>query len=293
MRVIFDRSAFHGERFRVLQKSRLGQLVRHGAIQVYHTPIFIEETIAAFGSQGAAGEWREHLAFALDICNGGFFLEKQEIWQEEIVRGHRATAMRLLPARRNRYGSASDLKKRLRELVRNGDLSAEWQGTEQDRDESHRKKIEQRRIAGLMRRDIEAARRDGRLLMPLDAARFEDTISQDLVFAGRLLMRHVDEVRCKVLAEKWATRPMEYPFYTAFVEGFLYHQFHALIKHNKKIDSNAQGDYEQLIYLLWADVFVSNDITFLRDAFNEIWAPRGKRLETAESFAALLENPPV
>jgi hypothetical protein len=45
MRVIFDRSAFHGERFVVLRDSPLQGLVNAKRVTVIHTPIFLEETI--------------------------------------------------------------------------------------------------------------------------------------------------------------------------------------------------------------------------------------------------------
>ncbi len=34
------------------------------------------------------------------------------------------------------------------------------------------------------------------------------------------------------------------------------------------LDDNARADYEQLAYLTWADLIVSNDTRFLLDAFN-------------------------
>jgi hypothetical protein len=38
------------------------------------------------------------------------------------------------------------------------------------------------------------------------------------------------------------------------------------------------------------DIFVSNDTRFQRAAFDELWRPKGKRLETAESFADLMRR---
>ena len=264
-------------------------LVRRNEVQVYHTQLFLEETITSYESQGATGEWRDHLRFALDICNGGIFLRPSQLWHEEIVRGRRTSAMRLLPTRRHRdYGSSPDLVRELRQLSKTGDLSAEYRDSMQERAELFQKKKAQRAIAGDMRRDIENALRDRRLTVPLSTAKFEDTISQALIETGKQIMRQVDARRAVALGEMWAKRPADFPFYTAFVEGLIYHQFHAMFEHNKKIDVNAQADYEQLAYLLWADVFVSNDAKFQRDAFDTLWKPRGKHMETVESFASLL-----
>jgi hypothetical protein len=69
----------------------------------------------------------------------------------------------------------------------------------------------------------------------------------------------------------------------------LYSGYYAAIEHNRPIDRNAQADFEQLAYLIWADIVVSNDEGFYRSAFQTLWAPRGKRMESAQSFAALLQ----
>lgn len=53
---------------------------------------------------------------------------------------------------------------------------------------------------------------------------------------------------------------------------------------------NAQADYEQLAYLNWADVFVSNDEGFLASAFADLWRPRNKRLLTCQEFVGLVER---
>lgn len=51
----------------------------------------------------------------------------------------------------------------------------------------------------------------------------------------------------------------------------------------------APADYEQLAHLIWADVVVSDRQAFFRSAFDTLWKPRGKRMESAASFIELLE----
>lgn len=287
MRVIFDRSAFHGERFETLARSPLQQLARTNRIQVFHTPIFIEETIATFGSAGPSGDWRRHLAFALQICNGGIFDEKTDIWHREIVEGRGQKARYLMTERLRKHGSKTHLVQRLSEAVRTGDLRKEWSDTQSMRDESHQKKKNQKALARDIRAEISNAIREGRIAAPISAASFKHFRDSELIRTGRHLMRLVDVRREAQLADQWERCPDRYPFYSAFVEGILYSVHHAAVEHNKPIDDNAQGDYEQLAYLTWADMIVSDDTRFLRDAFKAVWKPRGKRLETSESFAAL------
>jgi hypothetical protein len=51
------------------------------------------------------------------------------------------------------------------------------------------------------------------------------------------------------------------------------HGPYAAIEHNKRIDDNAQADYEQLSYLTWADVILSDDTRFPRDCFDAVCRP--------------------
>ena len=67
----------------------------------------------------------------------------------------------------------------------------------------------------------------------------------------------------------------------------VYTLYHAICRPNDGIDTNAQIDFELLAYLAWADIVVSNDERFFAQVVEAIWKPRGKRMETAESFAAL------
>ena len=87
LRVIFDRSAFHGARFRQLKDSRLKDLCRSGRMKVYHTPVFLNETISTYRPGEQDADWQTHLRFALDTCNGGIFLNKEDLWYQELVVG--------------------------------------------------------------------------------------------------------------------------------------------------------------------------------------------------------------
>ncbi len=290
MRVIFDRSAFHGERFEALRASPLRRLVDANRIIVMHTPIFLEETVATFGKTGVQGEWRQHLEFALDICNGGIFQEKVDIWHDELVSGRGPHARYLLRERKDRHGSRPQLVKRLREAASSGDLREEWADTQADRDESYRKSQNQRATARNIRADISQAIRNAAPSGSLSDVSFATSRKSEFIPVGRHLMKLVDLKSQSSLGDQWEENPARYPFYSAFVEGLVYSLHYAAVEHNKRIDDNAQADFEQLAYLTWADVFVSNDTRFLSDAFAAIWKPRGKRIETAESFANLIRR---
>ena len=268
-RVIFDRSAFD-QGYQALKNSRLKDLCRDGRIRVFHTPTFLEETICAYGvARPRAADWPEHLQFALDTCNGGIFREKSEIWYEELVADYGTNAS---------YVESERLMEILRNVARNPDISQEFEASEAERENDKQKHLNTKEILKEIRND-ERESLGGRTW-----AQYRD---EQLVPNGTLLMEKVCARRAKWLADRWAQRQARYPFFTAFVEGFSYMQYHAALRPHRKMDKNAQADYEQLAFLTWADIVVSEDKKFFRDAFDAIWKPRGKRLETAESFAVL------
>ena len=288
LRVIFDRSAFHGSRYQALKDSRLRDLCRRGRIEVFHTFVFINETIASVSAGERAADWPEHLQFALEICNGGIFLTKEQIWHEEIVAGRGKFARNLLPEHPNKnYFSRPQLVDRLQEVASTGDPSPEWSDTEGMRMDNRQKRRNQRTIMLDARNEVARIRRERGITDPFDSYTFAELCNDSLLHTGRDLMDLVCARRAASLTDQWARCPQRFPFYSAFIEGILYAFHHAVTRQNDPVDENAQLDYEQLCYLTWADIVVSDDQKFFRQTFEDIWKPRGKRFETAESFAAL------
>ena len=119
---------------------------------------------------------------------------------------------------------------------------------------------------------------------------FERFRADQFLRTGRILMGVVSRAKSAALAGQWSRQPGQYPFYSAFVEGFLYAGYSAAFEHNERLDRNAQADYEQLAYLNWADIVVSDDTRFFARAFNSIWKARRKVLVTTEGFANLLDR---
>lgn len=291
-RVIFDRSAFQGAAFDLLSKSPLLELCRRGVVRVFHTPVFLDETLQSYGSRRAGDAWRRELLYAVEICNGGLLLDKAEIWHNELVAGRGPFARFLIPERRSRRypKSRSELLRTLRAAAESGDLSKEWKETTAERAVVQTRKDNQRAISSSIRNQVIAGIRDKRVVGGVAAYPFEQFRSTQYERTGRHLMDLVDKSRTSALADQWARRPNRFPYYSAFVEGFLYNGYYAVVEHSEALDRNAQPDYEQLAYLTWADLVVSDDQKFFRRAFETLWKPRGKRLESSTDFAALLER---
>ena len=282
MRVIFDRSSFHGGRFKTLVDSPLRSLVKSGQLKVFLTPVFIEETLNQYGSARAGDDWREHLKFAVETCNGGVLLDKTEIWRNELVSGEGAAARYLRPERSTRrYGkSRAEVLARLLEIADTADMDEAWQASANEREEVQQKKNNQRELYVKIRGMVSEAMRHNSYAR----SSWKDYTGADFLKVGRYLMKLVDKRRQIELGDVWERDPWHYPHYSAFIQGLMYAIFHAAEKPNEKIDRNSQADYEQLAYLTGVDAIVSNDEKFLGQAFNTIWAPRNKRFFTTQQF---------
>ncbi len=65
---------------------------------------------------------------------------------------------------------------------------------------------------------------------------------------------------------------------------------YAATRPNDRIDLNAQADLDLMTHLLRADALVSNETGLLRNAFNDIWRPRGKVLFSSQEFADFIKK---
>lgn len=288
-RVIFDRSAFHGDRFEAIRSSGLLDLYSRGVIKVYHAPVFLEETLLSYGAGEKAKGWRDHLSYCLDICTG-IFLDRDDIWRNELVLGCGSEARYLLPERPNkRYDSRLRLIETLREKAASGDVSKEWAESAAMRKQSQINRDKQREHSASVRQKVATAIRERRVSGSARDYTFDKFRDAQLVWTGRQLMDLVDKKRSGALADQWTQDPERYPFYTGFVEGFLYAYYYAAAEHGR-LDRNAQADYELMAHLVWADLVVSDDKRFFRRAFETIWKPRGKGLLGAEEFADLINR---
>ena len=259
-------------------------LQRRGIIEVYHTPVFLEETLSSYGAGERANQWSDHLLYCLDICNG-VFLDRDQIWHNELVVGRGPFARCLLPERASRrYISRPQLVETLRDKATSGDISKEWAESAAMRKEAQVKKNNQRAISAEVRQAVATALKKRRVLGSMKDYRFSKFRNAELARTGRQLMDLVDRKRAGALAGQWMRNPARYPFYTAFVEGFLYAFYYAATEQSEPLDRNAQLDYELLAHLIWADLVVSDDQKFFRRAFDTMWKPRGRRPRVRRAF---------
>jgi len=60
--------------------------------------------------------------------------------------------------------------------------------------------------------------------------------------------------------------------------------------HQLKIDINDKSDAEQLAYLEWGDIFVSDDEKFMKEAFHLLYGKSQKRFMSSAEFIAFIKQ---
>ena len=109
-------------------------------------------------------------------------------------------------------------------------------------------------------------------------------------FGMSLISRFIQHRDKNRIFRTWLRDKHRFPFFTSFVEGMAFSSWYAGAEQNKPIDPNSQIDIQLLCCLNRSDVLVSNDARFMKDAFDELWKPKGKRFLTTEQFIQYLER---
>jgi hypothetical protein len=282
LRIIFDRSAFHGHRFELLRSGPLLDLCRSGKVSVLHTGTFLTETLALYGRKERRAELKEQFEFLKAICNGGVFRDSVDIWQDELLR-NQSLSTPLLLAR----GEEERVWARALKGIQKHVWSA-WNETAADRQKQHEKKKAQRAIYSSIRKGLPEMIRQKYPGIPLSSYSFEEHRSNAMDAMGKAIIESQFNLPVDTpIYRYWSREKDGYPYFTAFVEGLVYAGYYAAIKQNAAIDDNSQADFELLTYLNHADIVVSSDTKFFRSAFEAIWAPRRKRLVAPEDLASL------
>lgn len=277
MKIIFDRSAFHGSRFDLLQRSRLLQLTKERKVLVFHTSVFIEETVRM--RQSRNDELKRQVPFLLAICNGGWFrpllfsslVAPKSVCREELEGTTNGPLIH--------YFLRRQIESHLRKLIEGpgalpelDQAAAVWQENEQ-------KKKMQRAL-------LKDVRRAGGRIKGESFSEYYQSVVDG--YPQRLIQEviSVDQPDAKALA--WSLDPAKFPHFTAFAELFAYGRYDAEQNQHSPLDWNWQSDAEQLCFLVDVDLIVSSDQQFMRRAFDELWKPKGKRMLTPEELVKLL-----
>jgi len=289
MKIIFDRSAFHGERFDLLKRSRLPVLVGAGKILVYHTTNFLDETLRMGNSkrQSVKDALRRQWPFLKSICNGGWFRPLlfgqpplvRSVCDEELEGSDKDRSWPLVPAAKRRSIAAKVTK-----YLGESRQFPELENAQPTYDQNAQLKKENKELRSELRREHTLGKNETFL-----------EYYQSLVdLAASLFIHRPPELPIKLAAlsqpqvklEAWRLDPEKFPHFTAFLECFIYSLYDAEKNQNSVLDPNWLPDAEQLCFLVDVDAIVSSERGFMRRAVETLWQPRQKHIFTPEEFGA-------
>jgi hypothetical protein len=284
VRVVFDSNIFSVENFDSLEKSPLRRLFAAHRISPIYGHVFIEETLRAYGSTGKRDQlitrWLPFVIATCDrICN-----DFNGIFHEELVCGRGPYARKFM--RRRDY---ERLKQRLPRVPLDGTWRA-WHTSKAERDVEDAKRAAQRQISKEIRAEIVDWKkaidyRPEKHGLP----NFGAYVRTEMDHAGRAFITNLINTRNpEEVSNRWSRNKRFYPYFTEFVYDMLYLSFYAMTKPDAVLDLNAQADLNVMAHLLQGDLLVSNEQGFLRNAFNDLWKPRGKVLMTGPQFLKYL-----
>jgi hypothetical protein len=283
MRVVFDTNALSNDSLTVLEASPMRQLCRRGKLTAVYGHVFLEETMRTYGSEKHRHALvTRRLPFIIDtvgvICD-----DFVNIWHSELVQGRGLKACVYMRKR---------CKQRFLDNCRNVPADGSWRAwhdTAASRAEEDLKRAEQKKISQDIREEILCWKVNSKFdPKKCGVPELWPFIQQNLLHAGRMFINTL--VPCKdpqAVCDRWVQKPNDHPFFTIFVQNMLYIAFHAMVK-PEAIDLNAQADLDVMTHLFHSNVLVTNELRFLRSAFEDLWHPRGKVIFTAKEFASFI-----
>ena len=266
-KVLFDRSVFHGNKFEELKNCFNNRHLK-ATLSIYGNPILFEETLGLL-DKGKEKELKSHLNFIFEITNSRWFRGNHDIWPLELS----------ISSRNNKYFfmSSSEAQRMKDNLMKNIFMEKldhdELKDMADKKDEMRTKNKNIRDLCKKMRVKFPKMAKEKGKSLKLFKGSFNDFLKNDIDVTGELIIKqHVDGLanKDKVISD-WKKRKNMYPYFTQWVKLFLYIQFHAMVNQSEGIEKNAMLDIGQLTLMLNLDIFVSDDNSFMRSAFMQVY----------------------
>jgi len=284
-RVTLDRSIFHGESFDQLVNGSLRRACRSGRIAVYHTPILIEETLNLWSRLNQRERVRDQLKFITDIGNGRWFRQTGEIWTREFE--GKSEKERTFYSRRENQ----TLIDNLRDLSNGGEFEKnEFLAAMAEKEINFQKALGLRKTLVSMREEIAKERKTkAGWASPWDS--FEQYYDLNWEHCGtEMIRKHLRTDKDSEEAIKmWVQNPSRYIYFTLWIKALLYANYYARVDHNAPIDRHTQMDISLLVMARDLDAVISNDLAFMKSAFQALYGLTKEYL-TLEQFLARLEQ---
>jgi hypothetical protein len=268
-RILFDRNIFHGAKFDKLKASSLNERAASGKLEVFLTPMFFEETLMCGlrDKQTFVSHWE----YISSIHKQQWFKLASEIVSIEL--GNKLVDVEYyLQFNRKIQNIRDGVESFIAGDIPQGGLDHVLEEIAENR--QIRQQNRQRRLTL-------------RLNTPPGKYNFEEFYEANVEqLIERDLMRvHKSSER---FLEIWRTQRAECPFTEYFLRAWLSLFFLPATNHQLKVSENDRADGEQLAYLQWADIMVSDDTRYMKSAFDLLYNGSGKSLMTLADFLSYI-----
>jgi hypothetical protein len=270
-RILLDRSVFHRSKFDQLRTSPLSSLVQKGKVKVRFGPQFLEETWM-YGLQPRtrfATQWR----FLTSLEGAKWFKPVSELLALELTGQALGRKYYLQPK-----STVTHLLSTSADFVAGRIPTAVL--TELKKEIS-----ENKRIRAVMRQDRLRMRAKYRGAFRDFGSFFDQHIEP---YIEQRLVREYPNLPASLAA--WQRARSQSKFTDQFLRSRLAVFYIPIADQNLRLGDNDQADADQLPYLLWADIMVSDDTKFMREAFNLLFGQSDKQFMSLRQFLAFLES---
>ena len=285
-KILLDRSIFHGPKFELLRQTKLSALTKNHTVVIYGNPMLAEETFS-LELIGREKEAREQLRYILDITNGRWFRDREELFNIELEGKYSHDKYFFLN---------SEEQKRLLNMVRTivlkgklGEEDIKVITGRKERLSTQRENV--KTILRGMREEVpRRLKRTGKKLGDINED-FDKFYITNLEKSGEMMIRSktIAVTNKDLMVAEWKSHKERYPYFTLWMKAFLYMEYHAMAEQNRKIDINAISDIDQLIYLEGLDGVVSDDTGFMKDAFRQLYG-ENKHFLSSDQFLKFIRD---
>jgi hypothetical protein len=267
--ILFDRSIFHGDKFHQLSSSNLVEMVRRRSIRVFFTPMFVEETLhhALNDEEEFAIQWK----FLGSLLGQKWFKFSREILAIELGDRIRGQNYYLQP------------KNRVRTTIRNSRAFV-WKELPPEQLNDAMNRIQRNRVQdGQFRR----SRLDLRAKPQLPLHLFSDYVEHHSEWVIQNLFMK-EERNSSNFLDTWRNKRGSCHFTEQLLRASLATIFLAAADHQLKLGTNDMADSDQLAFLIWADILVSDDMRFMKKGFDLLYGGSDKRFMSLDQFLQYL-----
>jgi hypothetical protein len=269
-RILFDRSIFHGDKFKQIQQSNLMNIVLSGKMQIYYTAGFIEETLRYIrhDKKDFSCQWD----YLQKLNNQHWFKNIREIIIAECSKNIGANYY--LRSQEDIQNSLCYIQKLITGQIPISVLEPAFEQTQVSR-----KRME------MLREEIKIHRQEKQY--SLDG--FDSFVEDNAEIYCRNTLFPAIGINSDII-ELLKIVPEEFLFTNYFIRCIFSTYFLPVADHNLRIHTNDKPDAEQLVFLLWTDVLVTDDLQFMTRAFNFLNCDGKKQLWTMDDFLKQLED---